>query len=78
MAKQCILVDVSTSGTDLRPQIDWGKCMLCQEQTREAMVDPTNSLMLDINMLRIFCQNLRLLASCPHIFCPLVLVQLIH
>ena len=43
MSKKCFLVDVSTHVTDFQLSFDWGICVLCQQQTREGLVDPSKS-----------------------------------
>ena len=62
MSKKCVLVGLSTSIADIQPPIDWSKCTLCQQQTRErreALVDPTKSLRCDRVILKdgvgVFC-----------------------
>lgn len=44
MAKRCVLIDSEVNVDVLRPPIDWNKCVLCQQGTREALVDPSRSL----------------------------------
>lgn len=44
MHKRCVIIDRSVSSDDLLPPVDWNVCVLCQQQTRECLVDPSNSL----------------------------------
>jgi hypothetical protein len=49
MSKRCVLVDPAChSAADIRPPVDWSKCILCQKQTREPLQCPANSRRHDV------------------------------
>lgn len=44
MSKKCILVNPSVAASDLRPPLDWSKCVLCQRQTKEKLLCPDQAV----------------------------------
>lgn len=48
MAKRCILVDPTAPVNTLQSPLDWSRCILCQEKTREKLQCPAMSFRSDI------------------------------